>query len=111
MLAAVLAICPLGSACFAHGAATAPSEAAATYIVSTAVHDHSGHASTSVPNKATALDGCNSLQHCAPFSWTADLPATVTVHDVAGVRFAVAGANVADGIDRDPEVPPPRSPT
>jgi hypothetical protein len=74
-------------------------------------HDHSHHADHSKPVKAGTPDGCSAIQHCAPFSWTAAVETVCVLFDVAAVRFSSAGAVLVHGIDRDPDVPPPRRPS
>jgi hypothetical protein len=107
LLVAVVAFCPLATACLAHSLVHAG--AAATSAA--AGHDHSHHADPSAPAKAGVPDGCNAIQHCAPFAWSGDAPSTATVLDFAAVRFPPPGATTATGIVTDPDVPPPRSPS
>jgi len=101
---AVVAFCPLAGACLAHaslhGGTVSPSAAAD--------HDHSHHADHSAPVKASVPDGCNAIQHCAPFAWSGDVQSTASVFDFAAVQFPPPAASFAVGMDYDPAVPPPR---
>jgi hypothetical protein len=104
-LVVVVALCPLASACLAHSLAHGGVEHSSA---ADAAHDHSHHNDQSKPVNATVPDGCNAIQHCAPFAWSGDVQSTVAEFDFHAVRFPPPAASVAVGMDYDPDVPPPR---
>jgi hypothetical protein len=99
-----MALCPLGSACLAHALA----HGGAVSASGDGAHDHSDHSDHSTPAETSIPDGCNAIQHCAPSAWTAEVRVVVIAFDGAAIRFPPPGAELADGLDYDPAVPPPR---
>jgi hypothetical protein len=105
LLVVVIALCPLASACLSHSLAHGGLGQASA---ADAAHDHSHHGDQSNPLDATVPDGCNAIQHCAPFAGSGDLQSTIAEFDFHGVRFPSSAASIAVGMDYDPDVPPPR---